>query len=168
MNHLLAGGLAAALILTAPAVLAGSHEDAAKAAEAPRDIVHVAAGAGTFGTLLAALEAADLVETLSGEGPFTVFAPTDEAFAKIPKSDLDALLADREKLAAVLTYHVAPGKLMAKDVVALDSVATVQGQSIDIATDDGVTVDGAKVLETDITASNGIIHVIDTVILPDA
>jgi uncharacterized surface protein with fasciclin (FAS1) repeats len=132
------------------------------------DIVEVASGAGDFGTLVTALKAAGLVETLKGEGPFTVFAPTDEAFAKIPKADLDALLADKEKLVAVLTYHVVPGRVMAADVVKLDSAKTVQGQSLKIGHTDGVSVDGAKVTQTDIPASNGVIHVIDTVILPPA
>ena len=133
-----------------------------------KDIVDVASSAGSFDTLVAAVQAAGLVDTLKGEGPFTVFAPTDEAFAKIPQSDLDALLADREKLVAVLTYHVVPGRVMAKDVTGLSSAKTVQGQSVAIATEGGVTVDGASVVETDIQASNGVIHVIDTVIFPDA
>jgi uncharacterized surface protein with fasciclin (FAS1) repeats len=105
------------------------------------------------------------VETLKGKGPFTVFAPTDEAFAKIPKADLDALLKDKAKLTAVLTYHVVPGKVMAKDVKA-GKVKTVQGSELTVATMGGVTVDNAKVIKTDIAASNGVIHVIDTVVLP--
>jgi len=109
---------------------------------------------------------ADLVDVLKGEGPFTVFAPTDAAFAKIPAKDLEALLADKEKLAAVLTYHVVPGKVMAADVAGLSSAETVQGQSLRIDTSDGVRVDGARVVKTDVVASNGVIHVIDTVILP--
>jgi uncharacterized surface protein with fasciclin (FAS1) repeats len=137
-----------------------------KAATASGDIVDVAVGAGSFGTLVAAVKAADLVDTLKGQGPFTVFAPTDEAFAKIDKADLDALLADQEKLRAVLTYHVVPGKLMAADVVKLDSAKTVQGSSISIDSSDGVKVDGANVVETDVMASNGVIHVIDSVIMP--
>jgi uncharacterized surface protein with fasciclin (FAS1) repeats len=145
------------------------HEKGANAEMAASgDIVAVAMGAGSFDTLVTALEAAGLVETLQGKGPFTVFAPTDEAFAKIPKSDLDALLADKEKLTAVLTYHVVQGRVMAADVAGLDSAMTVQGQSIDIQTAGGVTVDGAKVVQTDIMATNGVIHVIDTVILPEA
>ncbi|MEX0914562.1 MAG: fasciclin domain-containing protein, partial [Wenzhouxiangellaceae bacterium] len=111
--------------------------------------------------------AAGLVETLKGDGPFTVFAPTDEAFAAIPKADLEALLANREKLTAVLTYHVVSGKVMAADVVSLDSATTVQGSDIDInVAGGGVTVDGANVVSTDIEASNGVIHVIDAVIMP--
>ena len=130
------------------------------------DIVTVAKQAGSFGTLLTALEAADLVGTLQGEGPFTVFAPTDEAFAKIPADDLAALLADKEKLRAVLTYHVVAGKVMAADVVKLDSATTVQGSDVKIDASDGVRVDGARVTTADVPASNGVIHVIDTVILP--
>ncbi|MBL8319882.1 MAG: fasciclin domain-containing protein [Burkholderiaceae bacterium] len=130
-----------------------------------KDIVDTAVGAGNFKTLAAALTAAGLVDTLKGKGPFTVFAPTDEAFAKIPKAQLDALLADKAKLTAVLTYHVVPGTVMAKDVKA-GKVKTVQGSELTVATAGGVTVDGAKVMATDITADNGVIHVIDSVVLP--
>jgi uncharacterized surface protein with fasciclin (FAS1) repeats len=130
-----------------------------------KDIVDTAVGAGNFKTLAAALTAAGLIDTLKGKGPFTVFAPTDAAFAKIPKADLDKLLADKAKLTAVLTYHVVPGKVMAKDVKA-GKVKTVQGGEITVATTGGVTVDGAKVSATDIAASNGVIHVIDSVIMP--
>ncbi|WP_242482644.1 fasciclin domain-containing protein [Thiocystis violacea] len=130
------------------------------------DIVDVAVAAGSFETLVAALKAAGLVETLKGEGPFTVFAPTDDAFAKIPKADLDALLADKEALTAILTYHVVPGKVMAADVAGLKSATTVQGSRITVDTSDGVKVDGATVIKTDILASNGVIHVIDSVISP--
>jgi uncharacterized surface protein with fasciclin (FAS1) repeats len=130
-----------------------------------KDIVDTAVGAGNFKTLAAALTAAGLIDTLKGKGPFTVFAPTDAAFAKIPKADLDKLLADKAKLTAVLTYHVVPGKVMAKDVKA-GKVKTVQGGEITVATTGGVTVDGAKVSATDIVADNGVIHVIDSVILP--
>jgi len=135
------------------------------AAFAAKDIVDTAVGAGNFKTLVTALKAADLVKTLKGKGPYTVFAPTDEAFAKIPKADLDALLANKEKLSAVLTYHVVSGKVMAKDVKAGD-VATVNGKTIKITTDDGVLVNTSKVTATDIKASNGVIHVIDTVLMP--
>jgi len=131
-----------------------------------RNLVETAVSAGSFSTLVTALEAAGLDRTLAGPGPFTVFAPTDEAFAKIPKADLDALLADKDKLTAVLTYHVVAGKVLAADVVKLDSAETVQGQSVAIETANGVTVAGAKVTKTDVLASNGVIHVIDTVILP--
>jgi len=133
---------------------------------AGKTIVDVATEAGSFKTLLAAVEAAGLVETLKGEGPFTVFAPTDEAFAKIPKADLDALLADKAKLTAVLTYHVVPGKVMAKDVAGLKSAKTVNGAEVAIDTTSGVKIDGANVVQADIEASNGVIHVIDAVIVP--
>ena len=130
-----------------------------------KDIVDTAVGAGNFKTLATALTAAGLIDTLKGKGPFTVFAPTDAAFAKIPKADLDKLLADKAKLTAVLTYHVVPGKVMAKDVKA-GKVKTVQGGEITVVTAGGVTVDGAKVSATDIVADNGVIHVIDSVIMP--
>lgn len=130
-----------------------------------KDIVDTAVGAGQFKTLATALQAAGLVDTLKGKGPFTVFAPTDEAFAKIPKADLDALLKDKTKLTAVLTYHVVPGTVMAKDVKA-GKVKTVQGSELTVGTAGGVTVDGAKVVKADIVADNGVIHVIDSVVLP--
>jgi uncharacterized surface protein with fasciclin (FAS1) repeats len=133
-----------------------------------KDIVDTAVAAGSFKTLATALQAAGLIETLKSKGPFTVFAPTDEAFAKIPKADLDALLKDKAKLTAVLTYHVVPGKVMAADVVKLKEAKTVQGGLVKIDTSDGVKVDNAKVVKTDIAASNGVIHVIDTVIMPKA
>jgi len=130
-----------------------------------KDIVDTAVAAGSFKTLATALTAAGLIDTLKGTGPFTVFAPTDEAFAKVPKAQLDALLADKAKLTAVLTYHVVPGKVMAADVKA-GQVKTVQGSMLTIKTDGGVMVDGAKVTATDIVASNGVIHVIDSVVIP--
>lgn len=130
-----------------------------------KDIVDTAVGAGSFKTLATALGAAGLVDTLKGKGPFTVFAPTDEAFAKIPKADLDALLKDKAKLTSVLTYHVVAGKVMAADVKA-GKVKTVQGSELTVSTSMGVMVDNAKVIKTDITADNGVIHVIDTVIMP--
>lgn len=130
-----------------------------------KDIVDTAVSAGTFKTLATALNAAGLIDTLKGKGPFTVFAPTDEAFAKIPKADLDALLKDKKKLAAVLTYHVVSGKVMAADVKP-GMVKTVQGSDLTITTANGVMVDKAKVIKTDIVADNGVIHVIDTVIMP--
>ncbi|QTN29454.1 fasciclin domain-containing protein [Rhodoferax sp. AJA081-3] len=130
-----------------------------------KDIVDTAVAAGSFKTLATALGAAGLVDTLKGKGPFTVFAPTDEAFAKIPKADLDALLKDKAKLTAVLTYHVVPGKVMAADVRA-GKVKTVQGSELTVATAGAVTVDNAKVIKTDIVADNGVIHVIDSVIMP--
>jgi uncharacterized surface protein with fasciclin (FAS1) repeats len=138
---------------------------AANAANHGKDIVDTAVAAGQFKTLATALQAAGLVETLKGKGPFTVFAPTDEAFAKVPKADLDALLKDKARLTAVLTYHVVPGKVMAKDVKA-GKVKTVQGSELTVGTTGGVTVDNAKVIKTDIGASNGVIHVIDTVVMP--
>jgi uncharacterized surface protein with fasciclin (FAS1) repeats len=134
---------------------------------ATKDIVDTAVGAGSFNTLATALQAAGLVDTLKGAGPFTVFAPTDAAFAKIPKADLDALLADKDALTQVLTYHVVPGKVMASDVVKLKQAKTVQGSSVKINVANGkVKIDEANVAATDIAASNGVIHVIDTVIMP--
>lgn len=130
-----------------------------------KDIVDTAVGAGNFKTLVTAIQAAGLVETLKGKGPFTVFAPTDEAFAKVPKADLDALLKDKAKLTAVLTYHVVPGAVMAKDVKA-GQVKTVQGSALTVSTTGGVMVDKAKVSAIDIVADNGVIHVIDTVLMP--
>jgi uncharacterized surface protein with fasciclin (FAS1) repeats len=138
----------------------------ATSAQAKADIVDTAVAAGNFKTLATALQAADLVKTLKGDGPFTVFAPTDAAFAKIPKDQLDALLKDKAKLTSVLTYHVVPGRVMAKDVKP-GAVKTVQGQSLTVKVDGGkVMVDNATVTATDIAARNGVIHVIDTVVLP--
>ena len=132
-----------------------------------KDIVDTAVSAGSFNTLVTAVKAADLVDTLKGPGPFTVFAPTDEAFAKIPKDQLDALLKDKAKLRAVLTYHVVPGAVMAKDV-APGKVATAQGQSLNVDVRYGnVMINQAKVVKTDIVTSNGVIHVIDSVVLPN-
>jgi uncharacterized surface protein with fasciclin (FAS1) repeats len=145
-------------------LIAAAFAAASVAAQA-KDIVDTAVAAGNFKTLAVALQAAGLVDTLKGPGPFTVFAPTDEAFAKVPKAQLDALLADKAKLTAVLTYHVVPGKVMAADVKP-GAVMTVQGSALTIATDGGVKVDGANVTATDIVASNGVIHVIDSVVLP--
>jgi uncharacterized surface protein with fasciclin (FAS1) repeats len=130
-----------------------------------KDIVDTAVAAGDFKTLATALQKAGLVETLKGKGPFTVFAPTDAAFAMVPKDQLEALLADKEKLTAVLTYHVVPGKVMAKDVKP-GSVKTVQGSSLTVSTSGGVKVDNANVVKTDIVADNGVIHVIDQVVIP--
>ncbi|MGI9430442.1 MAG: fasciclin domain-containing protein [Bythopirellula sp.] len=136
---------------------------------APGDIVDIAASAGTFKTLVAAVQAAELVDTLKGEGPFTVFAPTDEAFAALPEGTVEELLKpeNKAKLQAVLTYHVVPGKVVAKDVVKLSGATTAQGQRVDIATTkDSVKVDGANIAKTDIHAANGVIHVVDRVLLP--
>ncbi len=130
-----------------------------------KDIVDTAVEAGNFKTLATALGAAGLVDTLKGRGPFTVFAPTDAAFAKIPKADLDALLKDKAKLTAVLTYHVVPGRVMAADVKP-GKVKTVQGSELTVSTGGGVKVDNANVIKTDIMADNGVIHVIDSVVLP--
>ena len=130
-----------------------------------QDVVDVAAKAGNFNTLVTAVKAAGLVDTLKGPGPFTVFAPTDAAFAKVPKATLDALLADKAALTKVLTYHVVPGKVMAADVKA-GKVKTVQGQELTVTTQGGVMVDNAKVVATDVAASNGVIHAIDTVLMP--
>ena len=150
-----------ALLLTGSA-LAGHHE------KKTADIVDTAISAGTFETLVAAVKAAGLVDTLKGDGPFTVFAPNDEAFAKLPEGTVESLLENPEKLAAILTYHVVAGKNVASDVVAKDKLATVQGQSLTVDTTNGVTVGGAKVIATDIEASNGVIHVIDTVLIPQS
>ena len=140
---------------------------AAAPASAQNTIVDVAAEAGQFNTLIAAVKAAGLEATLRGTGPFTVFAPTDAAFAALPAGTVEALLADKEKLTAILTYHVVAGKVMAADVVKLSQATTVNGAEVSIkAGQGGVMVDGAKVVTTDIAASNGVIHVIDKVILP--
>ena len=133
------------------------------------DIVDTAVTAGDFNTLVAAVQAADLADTLKGDGPFTVFAPTDEAFAKLPPGTLEALLKpeNKEKLQAILLYHVVPGKVMAAEVVGMNSAKTAGGQSVSISQKDGgVYADNAKVVKTDIVCSNGVIHVIDTVIMP--
>ena len=134
----------------------------------PNTIVDIAAGNPDFSTLVAAVKAAGLVETLSGDGPFTVFAPTNEAFAKLPEGKVDSLLADIPTLKKILTYHVVAGKVMAADVVELESAATVQGDEVKIAVVDGKVKlnDSAMVTATDLEASNGVIHVIDTVLIP--
>lgn len=154
--------LATAVIAAPMAANAGSMDKSA-----PKDIVETAVAAGSFKTLAAALEAAGLVETLKGPGPFTVFAPTDAAFAKLPAGTVEALLKDKAKLTSILTYHVVAGKVEAKDVVKLDSAKTVNGQSVTIKVmGETVMVDGATVTAADIAASNGVIHVIDTVLMP--
>ncbi|MDQ2735379.1 MAG: fasciclin domain-containing protein [Pseudomonadota bacterium] len=145
-------------------LIAGAIALAAASAQA-KDLVDTAVAAGSFKTLVTALKAAGLVDTLKGKGPFTVFAPTDEAFAKVPKADLDALLKDKAKLTSVLTYHVVPGKILSKDIKA-GMIRTVQGGELTIATAGGVTVNGAKVTTADIEADNGVIHVIDSVLMP--
>lgn len=134
---------------------------------ADKDIVDTAVGAGSFNTLVTAVKEAGLVETLKGNGPFTVFAPTDEAFAKIPKATLEDLLKDKEALKKVLLYHVVAGKVMAADVVKIKAAKTVQGSSAKVTVKDGkVMIDNANVIKTDIGCTNGVIHVIDTVIMP--
>lgn len=167
---MLLGAHAATLVVLFAALLsttvwAGHHEK-----KAGKDIVDVAVDAGSFNTLAAALEAAGLVDTLKGDGPFTVFAPTDEAFAKLPEGTVESLLKpeNKDKLTAILTYHVVPGKVTAEQVAGLDKADTVNGQAIKINVDGAVVrVDNATVVKTDIMASNGIIHVIDNVILPN-
>ena len=130
------------------------------------NIVETATNAGSFKTLVAAVQAAGLGATLSGPGPFTVFAPTDDAFAALPAGTVQGLLKDIPKLTQILTFHVVPGKLMAADVVKLTSAKTVQGQNVTIASTNGVTINGAKVITPNVEADNGVIHVIDRVILP--
>lgn len=158
----LKSGLLALVVMLAlgNAAVASSHNTP--------DIVDTAIAAGDFTTLVAAVEAAGLVDTLKGDGPFTVFAPTDDAFAALPAGMVDDLLANPEQLAEILTYHVVAGEVMAADVVGLNSATTVQGSDVRIATnaDGGVMIDNARVIMTDIQASNGVIHVIDAVITP--
>src|SRR5688500_7672227 len=162
--------LALVAALAAPAAASAQHAGGTHAAApAGKNLVQVASEAGTFETLIAAVKAAGLAETLMGEGPFTVFAPTDAAFAKLPAGTVEALLADKAKLASILTYHVVPGKVMAGDIVAKNGAkpGTVNGQPLDIAVRGGkVYVNGAQVTGADVAASNGVIHVIDTVLLP--
>jgi uncharacterized surface protein with fasciclin (FAS1) repeats len=154
--------LAAALLGAVVAVPAHAGADKSSLP----DVVDTAVAAGNFKTLATALQAAGLVETLKGRGPFTVFAPTDEAFAKLPAGTVEALLKDKQRLAAILTYHVVPGRVMAADVVKMTEAKTVQGGSLTIRSGKGVTVDGVEVVKTDIAASNGVIHVIDAVLMP--
>lgn len=167
---LIAAGALAGLLAAAQPTLAGHHEgddaDAATAMTDAPNIVAVATAAGSFSTLIAALEATDLTGVLEGEGPFTVLAPTDDAFAALPEGALDGLLADPEKLAEILKLHVVPGRAEAAAVINLAEVTTVQGQALAVVTDDGVSIGGAKVVTPDVAASNGVIHVIDRVILP--
>jgi uncharacterized surface protein with fasciclin (FAS1) repeats len=154
------------IVAMSTAVTLGFAATSAVAADAAKmDIVDTAVSAGSFKTLVSLIKQAGLVETLKGKGPFTVFAPTDEAFAKIPKETLEALGKDKAKLAAVLTYHVVPARVVAKDVKP-GSAKTVNGQEVKLDTAGGVTVNGAKVIKADVMATNGVIHVIDTVLLP--
>jgi len=149
-------------VLLAAVALAGGYSESEKA-----NIPETAIQAGQFNTLVTALKAADLVEVLAGDGPFTVFAPSDEAFAKLPAGTVEGLLQDKEKLTSVLTYHVVPGKVLAADVVKLSSAKTANGASLSIQVKDGkVFVDNAQVIKTDILCSNGVIHIIDAVVLP--
>jgi uncharacterized surface protein with fasciclin (FAS1) repeats len=161
--------LALAALLALPATgVAQESQGYAPDTEAKGDIIETATAAGTFTTLAKAIDHAGLVGTLKGEGPFTVFAPTDEAFAKLPEGTLESLLADKEKLAAILTYHVVPGKISSEDVAQLPMAKTVNGQDVKITTADGkVMVGNATVTQADVPASNGVIHVIDTVLLPE-
>lgn len=131
------------------------------------DIVDTAVNAGSFGTLVAAVKAAGLVETLKGSGPFTLFAPNDEAFAKLPAGTVDSLLKDIPKLKQILTYHVVSGKVMAADVVKLKSATTVQGSDLKIDASNGVKVNDSTVTTPDVAADNGVIHIIDTVLIPE-
>jgi uncharacterized surface protein with fasciclin (FAS1) repeats len=161
-RKMMIAGLVAVMAITGPVASMG-------AAAADRDIVDTAVAAGSFKTLVKALQAADLVQTLKGAGPFTVFAPTDEAFAKLPAGTLDSLLKpeNKAKLQRILKAHVVGGKVMAADVVKVTSAKAVSGDTLTIASrDGGVTVDGVKVVKTDIAATNGVIHVIDSVIVP--
>ena len=170
----------ASVFLIAAAACGSSQEAEPQAPEAPAapaetpmadekpaaDIVDTAIAAGSFSTLVEALKAAELVEALRGDGPFTVFAPTDEAFAKLPAGTVEGLLADKEKLKAVLTYHVVSGSVMAADVAGMSSAATLQGGSLAISSDGGVKINDANVIKADIKTKNGVIHVIDTVLIP--
>ncbi len=165
MNPIKLGVLAAMLLICTVAVAAPKHNSADK------DVVETVVEAGSFQTLAKALQAADLVDTLKGPGPFTVFAPTDEAFAKLPAGTLDDLLKpeNKDKLRAILTYHVVAGEVPSAKVVTLSSAKTVNGQEVKItAVGDKVMINNARVVKADIPASNGVIHVIDTVIMPDA
>ena len=150
------------------AAIAATTLTAAPVGAQGKDIVDTAVAAGQFKTLAAALQAAGLVATLKGPGPFTVFAPTDAAFAKLPKGTVEDLLKpeNKAKLTAILTYHVVPGKVMAGDVAKLTAAKTVQGGSVRVSAGDGVMIDGAHVTTADVAASNGVIHVIDTVLMP--
>ena len=167
MKKIILAGLM--IMLSATQVLAGYGDNDKAVTEPAKDIVETAVAAGAFNTLAAALEAGGLIETLKSAGPFTVFAPTDEAFAKLPAGTLDNLLKpeNKEQLVAILTYHVVPGKVMAADVVKLQSAKTVNGKEVSIkAGENGVTIDNANVVTTDIDTSNGVIHVIDQVLIP--
>jgi transforming growth factor-beta-induced protein len=167
MNRFLSAAALAALASTSAFAGEGACKAPAAPSAAAKDIVDTAVGAGSFNTLVAAVKAAGLVETLKGPGPFTVFAPTDEAFAKVPADVLKGLLADKAALTKVLTYHVVAGKATAADVAKTSWATTVEGQSVWLrSTGDSVMVDDARVVKADILCSNGVIHVIDTVLMP--
>lgn len=170
-NTVVTMGLAVSLFAFANPAAARDDHGGRKAATgvSTMNVVQTAIAAGSFKTLVAAVQAAGLVETLSGKGPFTIFAPTDEAFAKLPKGTVEDLLKpeNKAKLTAILTYHVVAGKVMSTDVVKVKSAKTVQGQDLTVAVTDGkVMIDNAQVIKADIMASNGVIHIIDKVLLP--
>jgi len=142
-------------------------EEQAPTAAPSKDIVDTALSAGSFNTLATALQEAGLIDALRGDGPFTIFAPTDEAFSKIPADQLNAILADKARLTEILTYHVVAGNVKAEEVIKLNSAKTLQGGEVAISTANGVQVNDANVIQTDIATSNGVIHVIDTVLLPE-
>lgn len=158
----------AVVALVAATLSIGCLSNGAIAAEKAKkaDIVDTAVAAGSFKTLVAAVQAAGLVDALKGDGPLTVFAPTDEAFAKLPKGTVEALLQDKEKLASILKYHVVAGKVKAADVVKISEAKTLLGKTISIDSSDGVKINDSKVIKADIMCTNGVIHVIDTVLLP--
>ena len=158
--------LAVALLLATAACGGSSATPSAPSISAEVDIVDTAIAAGSFKTLVAAVQAADLVDTLKGPGPFTVFAPTDEAFAKLPPGTVDALLADKAKLTAILTYHVVEGNVGSAAVAGMTEATTVNGATVKIDASSGVKINDATVITADVAASNGVIHVIDTVLLP--
>lgn len=167
MSKLTLAALVVASGVTAYSMGASGGNHAEKAAAKPQqNIVETAVSAGAFETLVTAVKTAGLAETLAGEGPFTVFAPTDEAFAKIPEADLKALLANKQQLSSVLTYHVVPGRVTAAEVAKLSEVKTVEGQMLTVSTSSGVRIGDARVVQADVEASNGVIHVIDTVLIP--
>ena len=160
------GAFGLTIALVSAIAVAGHHEEKMSKAD-KMDIVDTAVAAKNFSTLVAAVKEANLVDALKGEGPYTLFAPTDEAFAKIPQDKLKALLEDKKALTAVLTYHVVPASVTSGQVITLKSAKTLQGQSVSIDTSDGVKINNARVIKADILASNGVIHVIDEVIMPN-
>lgn len=170
MKLLIFYGSVAALLIAAVLALGSPNASSDMHSDSDKDIVETASAAGSFSTLVAAVQAAGLTETLEGEGPFTVFAPTDEAFAKLPDGTVEMLLKpeNKDKLVAILTYHVVPGKVTSAEVAGMTSAKTVNGEEITIKAADGkVMVDDATVVKVDIPASNGVIHVIDAVIMPE-